>query len=761
MNIELFAEVLLPLAVEGSYTYSVPDNLVSEIKIGCRVAVSLGKNKYYTGIVTDLHENKPTGFDIKPVLHLVDSLPFVEKLHLDFWQWIASYYMCSRGEVMKAAIPSGFRPDSLDLEELKSSGKKAITCVRLKSEYSESKNAIDVAIKLLSRSKHQTKLMYDYLDLSGYLENETEVRIVARKDLLDFSGESSEVLKALFVKGIVELYDMPFNDEPESTDSYFLRPLNDAQNEALMSVKANFTQKQVCLLHGYTSSGKTEIYIHLISEYLSKGKQVLFLVPEIALTTQLFERMKAVFGNDVLVYHSGLRDSYKMSVWNTLSENKAPKLVLGARSSVFLPFKDLGLIIVDEEHESSYKQQDPAPRYNARNASMVLASMFNACTLLGTATPSIEAYSNCLMGKSGLTELFVRYKDSELPEIIVVDVKELRRKKIMKSLFSPVLLENINMSLQNREKVILFQNRRGYSPFVQCSSCGWIPKCKYCDVSMTFHKKKNRLSCHYCGYELSMPEACPECGGNNVKTGSPGTEKIEEEISKKFPGASVARLDTDTTRTKNSFENILYNFDTGDTNILIGTQMVSKGLDFKGVRVAGIINADQLLNFPDFRAHERAFQLLTQVSGRAGRLGERGIVIIQTSQPENPVLKYVLKNDFMSFFNTETAIRKDFSYPPFTRIISITLKHTDAAIVRRAALKYAGMCRKYFNGNLLGPDIPVVSRINNYYMQNMLLKADITTSFIKTKEVLLSLKDEIKQNSDFKQVQFVFDVDPV
>jgi len=761
MSKELFAEVLLPIAVVGCYTYSVPDNLSDTIKIGCRVAVSLGKNKYCTGIVTDLHNIKPLGFEIKPVLHLVDSLPFVDKIHLDFWQWIASYYMCSRGEVMKAALPSGLRPDSLDLDELKNAGKKTMLCVRLRPEIAQSSLAINDTLKSLSKSKHQTKMVYDYLEMSGYLEGEKEEKVVSRKDLSEYSDESSAVFRALVTKGIFQLYEMPITDEFEVEDNYFLRPLNEAQSKAFLSVKENFRQKQVCLLHGYTSSGKTEIYIHLISEYMAKGKQVLFLVPEIALTTQLFERMKAVFGNDVLVYHSGLRDSYKIKVWSTLSENKSPKLVLGARSSVFLPFKDLGLIIVDEEHESSYKQQDPAPRYNARNASMVLASMFNAQTLLGTATPSIEAYSNCLMGKSGLTELFVRYKESELPEIIVVDVKELRRKKIMKSLFSPVLLENINMSLENREKVILFQNRRGYSPFVQCNSCGWIPKCKFCDVSLTLHKKKNRLSCHYCGYEISMPDSCPECGGNNVKTGSPGTEKIEEEISKKFPEASVARLDTDTTRTKNSFENILYNFDTGDTNILIGTQMVSKGLDFKGVRVAGIINADQLLNFPDFRAHERAFQLLTQVSGRAGRSGERGVVIIQTSQPENPVLKYVIKNDFTSFFNNETAIRKAFSYPPFTRIISITLKHPDAGVVRSAALNYAGLCRKYFHNNLLGPDIPAISRINNYYMQNMLLKADITTSFIKTKEILLNIRDNLKQNSDFKQVQFVFDVDPV
>lgn len=795
MNAPKYAEVMLPLAVEGTYTYSIPENLIDCLEIGSRVMVPLGLKKLYTGIVTELHEAKPKkgpateiamtslvepepekgmaslnteseaipkSYKVKPIHSCLDKAPFVKKQHLDFWKWIASYYMCTPGEVMKAAIPTSLKPELITNEEPAPAQIKTKTFVRLATEYVEDPEKLHSAINELSRAKKQLTILISYIELSGVLKGKSLTEEVSKKQLLENSDSGSVLLNSLCKKKIFECYEKIAEDDFSfEGGGHSISSLNNEQQKALYSIKNNFETKPVCLLHGFTSSGKTEIYMHLIQECLASGRQALFLVPEIALTTQLFERLKHVFGESAGVYHSGLNDTERLKVWNYVSKEDGYKVILGARSSIFLPYRDLGLIIVDEEHESSFKQQDPAPRYNARNCALILASLFNAKTLFGTATPSIESYANCLMGKYGLTELFVRYREMEMPEIITIDVKELRRKKRMKSIFAPVLKERIDQSLESGEQVILFQNRRGYAPVMQCRNCGWVPKCQNCEVSLTYHKYRNRLCCHYCGFETNVPADCPACGESNPGFGGFGTEKVEEEVSKMFSKARISRLDTDTTRAKRSFENILREFENGNTDILIGTQMVSKGLDFGNVRVAGILNADQMLNFPDFRAHERAFQLMTQVSGRSGRNGKRGVVIVQTSQPESPIIRHVVENDFISFFNEETAIRKEFHYPPFTRIVKILLKHIDSGVVRQAALMYSCLAKPTFGDMLLGPDQPAVSRINNMFLQSLMLKIEINESAAGAKDILCKVRDEVKQKPEFRSVQIVFDVDPV
>jgi primosomal protein N' (replication factor Y) len=596
--------------------------------------------------------------------------------------------------------------------------------------------------------------------MSGFMHDTTALKEVSKTELLKDSGASAELLKALCQRSVLECYEK--DKEPA-----VLKPtcnhavLNEQQQKAIDAIRKIFENQQVCLLHGYTSSGKTEIYIHLIEECINSGKQALMLVPEIALTTQLSDRLRRVFGDKLGVYHSGLSDYERMCVWSQLTEGNGFQVILGARSSVFLPFRSLGLIVVDEEHETSYKQQDPAPRYNGRNAALVLAAQFGAKTLLGTATPSVESYANCLMGKSGLVELFTRHKEMPLPEIIAVNTRELKRKKRMKSIFSPLLEEKINDALKAGEQVILFQNRRGYSPLLECNVCGWVPRCKHCDVSLTYHKNRRKLCCHYCGFEQEIPSVCPCCGESNPTTHGFGTEQVEEETLRLFPDARIVRMDTDTTRNKHSFEKILHDFESGKTNIMIGTQMVSKGLDFSNVRVVGILNADMMLNLPDFRAYERAYQLMAQVSGRAGRSGQRGQVIIQTSKEDNQIIGHVISNDYKAFFNEEVLLRQSFGYPPYTRIVNILFKHYNPAIVRRAAFGFAEIGRSVFGEHLLGPDQPPVSRIKNLYLQSLMLKIDISTSALASKTCLCQIRDKIHEMADFKAVQIVFDVDPI
>ncbi|MDD4922610.1 MAG: primosomal protein N' [Bacteroidales bacterium] len=817
-----YVDVLLPLPLSQTYTYSVPEELASGIQIGCRVIVPLGPRKLYTGIVLGFYDIKPVDYVTKPVFSLLDESPILIVPQLRFWRWLASYYMCSLGEVMKAALPSGLKLESetlvtmaedfdaeaplkererrmmnalvpgvsvslMDLsknsgisnvlpvvqelmekgallisEGLRSSYKvKTKACVRLTEPYIQDQDKLRTLMDEVSRAKKQLEVLMTFLELSCFFKEASPAE-VGKKELLKASGASPAVLQALCARNVLEIYDKDIDRLSKSKiQQTGLSSLSKRQKVALDSIHTSFEEKPVCLLHGLTSSGKTEIYIHLIEECIRSGKQVLYLVPEIALTTQLSDRLKLVFGNKLAVYHSKFPDAERVEIWHKLVNNQDYQVILGVRSSIFLPFHSLGLIIVDEEHEGSYKQQDPAPRYHARNAALILAALHGAKTLLGTATPSLETYFNCQRGMFGLVELFKRHYDMEMPEIIAVNTKELRRKKIMKTLFSPLLSEKIGSALAAGEQVILFQNRRGYAPVIECKSCGWVPKCERCDVSLTLHKYHQKLTCHYCGFEHDIPQSCPSCGTQDLSTHGFGTEQIEEQVHIQFPKARVARMDTDTTRSRRSYEQIIHDFESGETDILIGTQMVTKGLDFDHVRVVGILNADQMLNLPDFRAYERSFQQMAQVSGRAGRKGEQGLVIVQTSDPEQPVLKEVISNDFKSFYNREMLMRKQFSYPPFTRIIQIRFKHKNIVVVRQAALYYASLIRPVFGQRLLGPDQPPIARINNYYLQHLLLKVETEATFSKVKEILLKTQHSFKDKADFRTVQISFDVDPL
>lgn len=818
----LYVDVLLPLPLTQTYTYAVPEELASGIQVGCRVIVPLGNRKLYTGIVLGLFKDMPVDYVTKPIYSLLDDAPILIGPQLEFWRWIASYYMCSFGEVMKAALPSGLKLESETLVTLsdefeadsplkereekvlsalipgkpaslldvsKSSGianvlpvvqnlieKGALliseslrpsykprtkSCVRLAAACLNDKEMLKTVMDEVSRAKKQVEVLMAYLELSSFFR-ESKPLEVGKKELLDRAGASSAVLQALCRKNVLEIYDKDVDRLVKSVGAQVgLSSLSKRQKDALIAIKESFEEKPVCLLHGLTSSGKTEIYIHLIEECIRSGRQVLYLVPEIALTTQLADRLKRVFGHKLGVYHSKFPDAERVEIWNKLVRNQDYQVILGVRSSIFLPFHSLGLIIVDEEHEGSFKQQDPAPRYHARNAALILASMHGAKTLLGTATPSLETYYNCQNGKFGLVELFARHYDMAMPEIMVVNTKELKRKKIMKTLFSPLLSEMMEKALIAGEQVILFQNRRGYAPIIECKACGWIPKCDRCDVSLTLHKYHKKLTCHYCGYERDLPQICPSCGAPDLSSHGFGTEQIEEAVRAQFPNARIARMDTDTTRSRRSYEQIIHDFESEKTDILIGTQMVTKGLDFDHVRLVGILNADQMLNFPDFRAYERSFQLMAQVSGRAGRKGERGQVIIQTSDPEQAVIGDVISNDFKSFYRREMLMREQFSYPPFTRIIQIRFKHRDISVVRRAAIFYANLIRPVFGQRLLGPDQPPVSRVNNYYLQHLLLKIEVGASVPKVKDFLNSAQASFKQESDFRAVQISFDIDPL
>lgn len=817
-----YVDVLLPLSLKQTYTYSVTGELLSDMQVGCRVIVPLGLRKLYTGIVLELHNRKPDGYSVKPIYELIDRKPILLGPQLDFWKWIASYYMCSMGEVMKAALPSGLKlesetlvalcdefegDDTLKEKELKvlehlvhgksislldlskSSGitnvlpvvqtlmqkgallvsegirhsykAKIEKYVRLTERFLFDKENLKKAMDEASRAKKQVEVLLAWLELSAFFRQAQPLE-VSRKELLARSGATAAVLQALCKKKIVELYEKDVSRLPQyQEDQSGKSSLSKKQKEALMSIQESFRQQPVCLLHGLTSSGKTEIYIHLIEECIKSGKQALYLVPEIALTTQLSDRLKRVFGNKLGVYHSKFPDAERVELWNKLVETDDYQLVLGVRSSIFLPFSNLGLIIIDEEHEGSFKQQDPAPRYHARNAAMILASMYGAKTLLGTATPSLETYANCMSKKFGLVELFARHQEMEMPEVVAVNTKELKRKKIMKSLFSPLLTQKVGDALAAGEQVILFQNRRGYAPILECKACGWVPKCIHCDVSLTIHKYHRKLTCHYCGYERDLPQTCPACGTPNLSTYGFGTEQIEEEVQALFPKARTVRMDTDTTRSRLSYEQIIHDFESGKTDILIGTQMVTKGLDFDHVRVVGILNADQMLSFPDFRAYERSFQLMAQVSGRAGRKGKRGQVIIQTGDPDQVVIQDVISNDFNAFYQREMLMRKQFSYPPFTRIIQIRFKHKNLSVVRAAASAYANLIRPVFGQRLLGPDQPPVSRVNNFYLQNLLLKVEVEASPARVKDILCDAQTSFKQEATFRSVQVSFDVDPM
>jgi primosomal protein N' (replication factor Y) len=812
----------LPLALANTYTYRISEEMAAVVKIGMRIIVPLGKKKYYTGLVYELHNREPEHVEVKEAISLLDKEPVVKTNQLKFWKWIAAYYQCTLGEVFKAALPSGLKLESetvislvddfvaesplkpkeqqfLDLlssceqmkinelekemkiknvlplvkkmmdigaveirEEIKQRYKpKTETYVKLTDLYADSEK-LKSLFDSLSRAKKQQDLLMFYLSYSHFFQKR-ERKEVAKNELLEKSGLSAQVLNTLLEKGIMEVYlkEKDRLDFTPLTDLQTSRSLSEEQQKAYTEIISCYKEKQTVLLHGVTSSGKTEIYIHLIEEVLKQGKQVLFLLPEIALTTQITTRLKKVFGNKLGIYHSRFPDAERVEIWNNLLLNKGYQIILGVRSSIFLPFRNLGLIIVDEEHENTYKQFDPAPRYHARNAAIILASFHAAKVLLGSATPSIESYYNANNGKYGLVRLFNRYEGIQLPEIVVSDIKEARRKKEMKQDFSPLLYKEIKDALERKEQIILFQNRRGFAPYVECKSCAAVPKCVNCDVSLTYHKRNNQLVCHYCGYTIPLPEECPACGNPTLESHGLGTEKVEDEIAELFPEALVGRLDMDTARSRKNYEKIIFDFEKGKIDILIGTQMVSKGLDFERVRVVGVLNADSLLNYPDFRSFERAFQLMAQVAGRAGRRNNRGRVVLQTADITHPVIKQVVQHDYEGMYQAQLEERKLFKYPPFYRLIYVYIKGRDFYMVEKGAEKLAENLRLVFADRVYGPDKPVITRIQNLHIKKIMLKIELEASPEKAKELLRKMINHTLAGGLFKSVFIQVDVDPM
>ena len=668
-----YVDVILPLPLDGTFTYSVPDGMEGKVVPGVRLLVPLGKSKKYIAMATRLHDDEPA-FSCKPVEAVLDNTPSLLPQQMRLWQWIGYYYMAPLGDVYNAAMPGGLK----STEKFKP---KMELYVELASTY-RSEQALHVALNLVQRALKQAKTLTTFLTLSHWdsLDGDTPregIKKVTKEELMNESHCTAAVVKALIDRGILFTYELEIGRLNTNGESHLdlIKPLSLAQQDAYNGILMQMMKKDVVLLHGVTSSGKTEIYIHLIRKAIEEHKQVLYLLPEIALTVQIMERLHRVFGDRLGIYHSKYSDAERVEIWQKQLSDHPYDVILGARSAVFLPFKNLGLVIIDEEHETSFKQQDPAPRYHARSAAIVLAKMYGAKTLLGTATPSMESYYNAQQGKYGLVELKTRYKGIQLPEIQVVDVKDLRRRKMMSGPFSPQLLAAVREALKNGQQAILFQNRRGFAPMVECKVCGWVPKCKNCDVSLTLHKSINLLTCHYCGYTYPVPTECPNCGSTEIMGRGFGTEKIEDQIAEIFPEAKIARMDLDTTRTRNAYERLIADFSEGRTNLLIGTQMVSKGLDFDKVSVVGILNADSMLNYPDFRAYEHAFMMMAQVSGRAGRKGKRGLVILQTKNPTLPVIGQVVHNDYAGLYQGILEERRTFHYPPFFHLINVYVKH--------------------------------------------------------------------------------------
>ena len=819
-----FAEVLVPLAVQGTFTYRIPES-ITDLAVGSRVLVPFGRKKFYTAIVLLTHNNEPSGYRLKEIIQILDPYPIVRHPQLKFWQWIADYYLCTPGEVFKAAVPAGLKVESEtfispnpDFEEEQpgtlTDKEKVIldfTSQRGRVQINEitnatgfksveasvsrllSLNALHVAERVvdnyrpktesfvrlnigrtdenalheifngIQRAKKQETLLLAYLDLSQWLQKGKSPREVSKEALLKRSGCTQPVLKAMQDKGIFQVYKKEINRfEVSAAGTINLPELTDGQKAAYKEIHTSFKQKNITLLHGVTSSGKTSIYMHLIADALREGKQVLYLVPEIALTTQLTTRLHAVFGDRLLIYHSKFSDNERVDIWKRLLGSSEPCVVIGVRSSVFLPFSALGLVIVDEEHDTSYKQQDPAPRYNGRDVAMVLAMMHGAKTLLGSATPAIHTFYNASSGKYGLVTLSSRYGDIKMPAVEVIDTNKARKRHEMKGLFSLELISQCRQALENGEQVILFQNRRGYAPMVRCKDCGWVPTCVNCDVSLTYHKHVDTLTCHYCGHTMTLPTVCPTCGNPSIEIIGYGTERIEDVIEGIFPGEKISRMDLDTTRAKNSHERIIEEFSSHKTNILVGTQMVTKGLDFSAVSIVGILNADTMICFPDFHSHERAFCMMEQVAGRAGRAHKQGKVVIQTSNPSHPVIDHVREHDYMSFYNQEIAERRKFSYPPFTRIINIYLKHNNADALLEMAVRYSNELRRVFAHRVLGPEAPLVARIQNLYIRQIVLKVENEASMTKVKQILRDIYVKmLSADSRMKTIRLYYDVDPL
>lgn len=810
----LFVEVLLPLALALNYTYRIPFELNDRVAVGKRVVVQFGKQKIYTALIKKITNQPPLTYEAKYIIDVVDDQPIVTDRQLEFWQWLAQYYMCNEGDVLNAALPSGLKlasetviqlreelPDHFELEAKEQQvvdllhrqptasiddivsllGQKTVypiinslmakelvyvmeevvdkyrpltkSFVFLNPAYAEQEN-LKQLFAVLERAPKQLDLLLAFLSLSKHQP------AVAKQDLLQASGSGQAAFKALADKGIFLVEKKEVSRLANGDADFDINfKLSDAQLEAFGKVKQNFEQYDVVLLHGVTASGKTQLYIKLIEEALAQPGQVLFLLPEIALTTQIVQRIKKYFGDKIGVYHSKFNDNERVEIWNKVL-NGQYRVVLGARSSVFLPFAQLNLIVIDEEHESSFKQFDPAPRYQARDAAIWLAHLHKAKVVLGSATPSIESYFNATNGKYGLVTLNQRFGGVNLPEQQVISIAEETKRKTMVSYFTSVLLEKMAEAFERRQQVILFQNRRGYATISICATCGFAPKCVNCDVSLTYHKSSGLLHCHYCGYHQNSLKTCPACGSVHIEQKGFGTERIEEELSLLFPQIKILRLDLDTARTKNGMQQIIADFQDGKADVLIGTQMVAKGLDFEKVSLIGVVNADTLLNYPDFRAFERSYQLLSQVAGRAGRRETQGQVYIQAYNEEHRILKQVLATDYEAMYCTELAERREFKYPPFTRLIFINVKHKDANRLEVGAKALAVALRQQLPGMVLGPEQPLVARVRNYYIKHIIIKADKVLNIQKVKDVLKETVRDFNSHKDFKGIVTQIDVDP-
>ena len=751
----MFVDVILPLPLDGYFTYSVPQPAEEQVLVGKRVLVPFGRSKTYVGIIAKMHNQAPEGYQTKDILQVLDAQPILFDTQLKLWQWIAEYYMSPIGEVYKAALPSGLKAED-------GYRPKTELYIRLAPPF-RNEQALHIAIDMLQRAPKQQKAFIDFLALvEGMVEGSAEHQNITRDELLN-QGHSLQTVNALVQRGLLETYEqevgrLNHGGEPHPEQ---VKPLSVPQQDAFNQIQFSFLSKNVTLLHGVTSSGKTEIYIHLIQQALDRHQQVLYLLPEIALTVQMMNRLQRVFGNRLGIYHSRYSDAERVEIWQKQLSRHPYDVILGARSAVFLPFQSLGLVIVDEEHETSYKQQDPMPRYHARSAAIVLAQMFGAKTLLGTATPSMETYHNAENGKYGLVELTTRYQGIELPEIQVVDIGDLQRRKMMNGPFSPLLLAKTREALERGEQAILFQNRRGYAPMIECKQCGWVPHCQHCDVSLTLHRNLNQLTCHYCGYTYQVPTECPACGCKQLQTRGYGTEKIEDQVRDIFPEARIARMDLDTTRTRNAYERIISDFSAGRTNLLIGTQMISKGLDFDKVSVVGILNADTMLNYPDFRAYEHAFMMMSQVSGRAGRKGKRGLVILQTKSPDLPLIQQVVRSDFPAHYRSLMAERRQFHYPPFYRLVYIYLKHRNDSLVETAGLEIGNRLRQWFGARVLGPDKPPVAKVKSLAIRKLVLKLEPSLPMADVRHYLLLAQQLMLQDKRYSSLQIYFDVDPL
>jgi len=832
-NPDQFADVILPLPLAGYFTYYVPDELRDQVKPGERVIVQFGVKKFYSALVHEIHDRKPQGYVTKPIEYLIDSSPVVPVENFHLWEWIAGYYHCTMGEVLKAALPSGLKLESetrinynssyieqtenkltpreqllfevirekrsLSISELNNSvlKKNSIAVVkellikgavsveeemkqsyRLKTtsvielaERLNSNRAIDLALDSLRKVPLQQNMLIGFLELSEKIQPADEIGIT-KKELLNSTGLSATVFSGLIKKNILRLVEK----KTDRLASYAgevkeISTLSEAQTEAWNKVKQSFNNTPVTLLYGVTSSGKTEIYIKLIKECLDQGKQVLYLLPEIGLTTQIIGRLTRVFADKAGIYHSKFSDSERVEIWNKVLNFGKPndknipeydyQLIVGTRSALFLPFTDLGLIVVDEEHENSFKQYDPAPRYHARDTAVILGHLQHAPVLLGTATPAVETYFNAQSGKYGLVTLNQRHAQIEMPEILTADFKDAYRRKQMNAHLTPLLFAEITGALERKEQVILFQNRRGFSPFIECKVCAWIPKCTQCDVSLTYHKHNNSLVCHYCGFSMNHPGSCRNCSSKELTNKGFGTEKVEEDLQLLFPEARIDRMDLDTTRSKKGFEKIIHRFEQGEIDILIGTQMVTKGLDFDNVSIVGILNADNLLNQPDFRAYERSYQLMAQVGGRSGRKNKRGKVIIQTSEPMHPIIINVTENDYEAMYRGQIAERKHFKYPPFYRMIGITLKHREKNELDRIARDLSNRLRERFGSRILGPEYPLISRIKTLYIKQLWIKIEREISVVNAKRQMQEIIDQVKTHEGNKTIQIAVDVDPI